>query len=224
MGTSLVEYEAELVRVHLNPHRGDPPTEELLDFCLKSTKEKKEESLWEKEGKPTVKTLYAIRGCRNLAEPFPFTHLIKISDEMPIDENYHRGYTIVHAAPVSAEKDQEVYPEEVSGDQRYYEGAVRQRTVNAYERIRVARDKCVDHYGLDCAVCGFNFEKFYGLTGKGFIHVHHLKPLAEVDEAYRVDPIEDLRPVCPNCHSMLHQSSPPYTIEELRALLESRNE
>ncbi len=35
--------------------------------------------------------------------------------------------------------------------------------------------------------------------GEGFIHVHHLKPLSEVGYEYRVDPIRDLRPVCPNC-------------------------
>jgi len=31
-----------------------------------------------------------------------------------------------------------------------------------------------------------------------------------------VDPATDLRPVCPNCHEMLHKKDPPYTIEELR--------
>ncbi len=61
--------------------------------------------------------------------------------------------------------------------------------------------------------------KFYGQIGEGFIHVHHLKPLSEIGQEYEVDPIEDLRPVCPNCHAMLHRKKPPYTIEQLKDLI-----
>ncbi|HJU40330.1 MAG TPA: HNH endonuclease [Tahibacter sp.] len=71
-------------------------------------------------------------------------------------------------------------------------------------------------YGAVCAVCGFRFDAFYGSKlGAGFIEVHHLKPLAHAGGAYALDPIEDLRPVCSNCHSMLHRRNPPYAIEEL---------
>jgi len=35
---------------------------------------------------------------------------------------------------------------------------------------------------------------------------HHLVPLSEVTEDYKLDPIKDLRPDCPNWHVML--SSP----------------
>ncbi|WP_444659086.1 hypothetical protein ACRQV7_00760 [Caproiciproducens sp. R2] len=35
-------------------------------------------------------------------------------------------------------------------------------------------------------------------------------------EEYIVDPIEDLEPVCPNCHAMLHRTAPPLSIEELK--------
>lgn len=34
-----------------------------------------------------------------------------------------------------------------------------------------------------------------------------------------IDPIEDLRLVCPNCHAMLHKKEPPFTIEELKGML-----
>ncbi len=66
---------------------------------------------------------------------------------------------------------------------------------------------------------GFNFRKYYGPTGKNFIHVHHLKPLSEVKDEYEVNPEEDLRPVCPNCHAMLHKKNPLYEIEELKKLI-----
>ncbi|HCO7574031.1 HNH endonuclease [Escherichia fergusonii] len=28
-----------------------------------------------------------------------------------------------------------------------------------------------------------------------------------------------LPPVCPNCHAMLHRRKPPFTLEELKALM-----
>jgi len=101
----------------------------------------------------------------------------------------------------------------------YVEGAVESVIVNAYERDQVARQACIFHYGTRCQVCRFDFGERYGEVGKGFIHVHHLIPLSEIRAQYRVDPVDDLRPVCPNCHAMLHRTSPPLKIDELRARL-----
>ena len=36
-------------------------------------------------------------------------------------------------------------------------------------------------------------------------------------DGYDVDPINDLMPVCPNCHAMLHRRTPPFSVEELAA-------
>jgi 5-methylcytosine-specific restriction protein A len=110
-------------------------------------------------------------------------------------------------------------PEEVAEGETYFEGARKQIAVNVYERNAEARARCIRHYGLKCSVCGFDFEQTYGKLGTGFIHVHHLKPLAEVTAEYELNPIRDLRPVCPNCHAMIHKKKPAYTIEELKALL-----
>jgi predicted HNH restriction endonuclease len=96
------------------------------------------------------------------------------------------------------------------------EGATTTVTVTLYERSAVARRKCVEHYGCSCCVCGFSFESAYGELGRDYIHVHHVVPLAEVDEEYEVDPVRDLRPVCPNCHAMLHRKSPAFSVEELK--------
>lgn len=89
-------------------------------------------------------------------------------------------------------------------------------TVGISQTELAARDKCINHYGVTCSVCDFNFEKKYGDIGEGFIHVHHLTELSSIRSEYQIDPIEDLRPVCPNCHAMLHKRNPAYTIEELR--------
>lgn len=55
-------------------------------------------------------------------------------------------------------KDQEDYTnEQLAASVRYAEGAVKSVLVNAYERNRRARQKCLDHYGCKCSVCGILF-------------------------------------------------------------------
>ena len=111
-------------------------------------------------------------------------------------------------------------PEEISETEGSYEGARKQISVNTYERDRTVRDKCLQHYGTSCAVCEKDMSEVYGPVAAGLIHVHHLKPLSEIKEDYRVNPIVDLRPVCPNCHAVIHQRKPPYKIEEVKGFLE----
>jgi hypothetical protein len=111
-------------------------------------------------------------------------------------------------------------PDEVTDADILYEGAKRQVSVNAYERNPEARQKCISHYGTSCFVCGFDFTTAYGKVGQGFIHVHHLQQLSDISEQYVVDPINDLRPVCPNCHAIIHRRRPPYSIDEVKAFLQ----
>jgi len=96
------------------------------------------------------------------------------------------------------------------------EGKAKLITITSYDRSPFARQLCIEHYGTSCIICGFNFEVAYGQTGKGFIHVHHLKQIADVGEEYEIDPIKDLRPVCANCHAMLHKKRPAYGIEDIK--------
>ena len=90
--------------------------------------------------------------------------------------------------------------------------------VNRYERDPKAREACLKKYGYNCSVCNFNFEDFYGEIGKNFIHVHHLTPVSNNGERY-TNPEKDLRPVCPNCHAMLHKTNRPQRIEDLKLLI-----
>jgi 5-methylcytosine-specific restriction protein A len=99
------------------------------------------------------------------------------------------------------------------------EGAQRSVTVNAYERSHQARRQCLAHYGPVCVVCSFESTAVYGPDHPGIIEVHHLMPLADISAAYQVDPIADLRPVCPNCHALIHSRRPPYTIAEARRFI-----
>ena len=111
-----------------------------------------------------------------------------------------------------------IFTDEVKETKTLKEGDYLQIEVNAYERNVEARKQCIEYYGLTCSVCSFNFEETFGEIGKGFIHVHHLTPLSEINQEYQVDPIQDLRPVCPNCHAMIHTKNPPFTIEEIKGL------
>jgi len=99
------------------------------------------------------------------------------------------------------------------------EGRFKRVNVNVYERDVRARRKCLAFYGTRCAVCDIDFGEVYGEVGEGYIHVHHLQPLAAVSDEHVVDPVVDLRPVCPNCHAIIHRKSPPYTIKEVKAML-----
>jgi hypothetical protein len=98
---------------------------------------------------------------------------------------------------------------ESPNQEEYVEGAMRIIVSKRYERNKEARDACIAHYGPRCHVprCGFDFEEEFGELGKGFIHVHHVKPISERGAEYVVDPINDLIPVCPNCHSMIHRGN-----------------
>lgn len=111
------------------------------------------------------------------------------------------------------------YPEEVVEPCRLPEGAVTTIKVNSYERNSKARSICIKRHGACCAVCKISFKQYYGELGRDYIHVHHLKPLSVERKEHHVDPVEDLRPICPNCHAMLHKKNPPYTIEELREIM-----
>ena len=96
------------------------------------------------------------------------------------------------------------------------EGRTTTRTVNTYERDPIARTQGLEHYGTNCQACDLSFQELYGEIGKGYIEVHHVVPLSSIQEEHQVNPINDLIPLCPNCHRMIHKRNPPYSIDELR--------
>ncbi len=111
---------------------------------------------------------------------------------------------------------------EADSSTHYPEGAVERITVNAYERNPAARRDCIAHYGTACYVCGFKFSEFYGASLADFIHVHHLTPLSSLGRRYRVNPVRDLRPVCPNCHAVIHSRNPPLMVSEVKVKITSQ--
>lgn len=118
-------------------------------------------------------------------------------------------------------KFESVFPEEVS--EKYQEGTVKSVLVNKYERNPIAKKKCIEYFGTQCQICGFKFSEKYGAIFENKIHVHHIKPIAEIGEEYEIDPIKDLIPVCPNCHMILHSKgkNEVYSIDEVKKMIKN---
>ena len=89
----------------------------------------------------------------------------------------------------------------------FVEGEQETITTTKYERNPQARAACLAYHGYTCKICGMSFEKTYGPEFKDIIEVHHIVPLNQIGESYVVDPINDLIPVCPNCHAAIHSKS-----------------
>lgn len=170
----------------------------------------------------------ATRGVREIAleSATLLDRIIEITDRLPKD---HEVITVTEAALQSIgtsahtkpiDGDHAFIPEEVDVTVPLYEGAVRRIAVNAYERSSEARKRCILHYGCRCASCGLTLAEKYGESAQGLIHVHHLRQLADVNAKYQVDPVQDLQPVCPTCHAVIHSRTPPFTVQEVTAMIE----
>lgn len=104
-----------------------------------------------------------------------------------------------------------IIPEEIDSvkAESIIEGAKKKITVNAYERDPKAARQCKQYYlkkygRITCQICGFDFGKVYGKEYDNMIHIHHIRPLSTIQQEYELDPLNDLIPVCPNCHMVLH--------------------
>jgi 5-methylcytosine-specific restriction protein A len=71
---------------------------------------------------------------------------------------------------------------------------------------------------LRCEACDFDFGEVYGEIGAGFCEVHHIRPLSERDGAEDTR-LDDLAVLCSNCHSIIHRTSPVWTVLDLKAHL-----
>jgi 5-methylcytosine-specific restriction protein A len=104
----------------------------------------------------------------------------------------------------------------------FREGDTVQVLATRYERDPAARQQCISYYGVRCIICDESLSERYGPEVDGLIHVHHLTPLASIGKRTSVDPIRDLRPVCPNCHAVIHATKPPRTLEQVKEMLQNR--
>lgn len=102
----------------------------------------------------------------------------------------------------------------------FEEGSKIKVIINKYERNLAAKIKCIEHYGRKCFICGFKDYENFG-TKIGIIEVHHLIPISQIKGKYKVNPLEDLVPLCPNCHRAIHSRIPAYSIAELQKIIKT---
>lgn len=100
-------------------------------------------------------------------------------------------------------------------DEGFKKLIVRELSIRRRDVVSKAKAK----HGTVCEVCGFDFTKVYGTHGLGFIEMHHLNP---IKDGRRKTTIDDLRPVCPNCHRMLHKGNRLLSIDELRQIIDNQ--
>lgn len=112
------------------------------------------------------------------------------------------------------------------------EGKKKTVTAKVYERSKQLRDIAIAHYTVDgkivCAACGFDFYKKYGEAGRGYIEIHHQKPVFQYEETdfsrLVSDALKDLIPLCANCHRIVHRKKDkPLSVEELIEVIRSQN-
>lgn len=109
-----------------------------------------------------------------------------------------------------------ISPDEVHG---YPEGATSKVEVNKYERDPRNRREAISIHGKKCLACDFDFYETYGELGEDYVVVHHVVPVSQIGENYKIDPANDLVTVCANCHAMLHRVNPPMKVKDLRNIL-----
>lgn len=124
-----------------------------------------------------------------------------------INEALQAGLKIRLLKGADADTTVSVPIERITDDEK--EGLLKEYNLTRYERNHIARRLCLEHYGAVCHICGFDFEKVYGKrdNAEPYIEIHHINPLAESSAEkgeHKVDYVNDLIPVCANCHRMLH--------------------
>jgi putative restriction endonuclease len=139
------------------------------------------------------------------------------SAQMLDDVWYNEAYT-----PQSVQDFLELTEDEMA----YSEGKIVVRTVRQRQRSRqlVNDAKSEFQQGHDgrlyCEVCGFDFEMTYGVE---YIEAHHTEPLASLTDETQ-NTTEALVLLCANCHRVTHSRTPPYSIDELKAMLRNNRE
>lgn len=118
---------------------------------------------------------------------------IKVNPEIPTSKSTSTKSTISPSLSI--------FREETEGERKH---TIKEREVIC--RNPKLRQQCIDKYGYQCQCCGMNFAELYGEDlGSNFIEVHHLKMISTFEiDGVPEDFLENLVPLCSNCHSMIH--------------------
>ncbi len=94
------------------------------------------------------------------------------------------------------------------------EGVKKLVETKVYERSSKLRQIAIEFFTKNddilCDACKFSYSKFYGEIGSGYIEIHHVKPVfkyedEDLDKTIEAA-LENVVPVCSNCHRMIHRN------------------
>jgi predicted HNH restriction endonuclease len=123
-------------------------------------------------------------------------------------------------------KEMKIFDEDLFFD----EGRIEYTLSKKIKRSSKLRKSAIEYYintkgNISCDICSFDFENTYGEPAKGYIEMHHIKPIYMYEDGniqQTIDAaIENLLPVCANCHRIIHRTRPPYKIKNIRAFYQS---
>lgn len=107
------------------------------------------------------------------------------------------------------------------GGRRWKQHFVRERKRSIVEAKK--RDVLAKTGKLTCEACSFNFTEFYRPYAVNYCEVHHLRPLAELDESL-VTTLDDLAILCSNCHRVIHLIEPMPSVEKLAGMFRQKRD
>jgi 5-methylcytosine-specific restriction endonuclease McrA len=155
-------------------------------------------------------TEYRFRDLRKLSG-YERSDLVLCETNEPLPNSFIRPYALIRTPNFLNRRAQVVdglLPEELVG----LEGKARMRMVLHRRRETRLREQKIaealrhNSGRLICEVpgCGFDFLRTYGVVGKGYAQVHHLRPLSDYSGPEKTR-LADLAIVCANCHAMIHR-------------------
>lgn len=96
------------------------------------------------------------------------------------------------------------------------EGGLREVVVELRQRNSELAQAARAHHGQTCQACFVDLQLVYGPRGLDAVEVHHKIPIGS---GKRVNTVNDLACVCPNCHRIIHRQTPMLSIPALRKLI-----
>lgn len=145
----------------------------------------------------------------SLGRTFVSTHIDALSYLFNKDFNYEDVKNAID--DISAARNRIVLPLE----EFVSEGRLVTKNIQVRERSNKLRAIAIEHFSrnneIHCNCCGFHFPTYYGdVYGKNCIEIHHKKPIFQYqDESFEqqvASALENLLPVCPNCHRVIHKN------------------
>lgn len=91
----------------------------------------------------------------------------------------------------------------------------------ANDSLEKLKKECLEYYGAICEICGFDYGYTYGEAFESKIDIHHVQGGREEELSPNTDPVQDLIPICHNCHLIIHSKTPSYTVDEMRVMLKN---